>query len=183
MKRALKVICWLFLILLLVIAVCYIGIPSRLTNKNINKESFQRIKEATKILVLAQNKAQHDATKGLSQFLPFEYGRISNSNQINNLFPFLSDVDKNKIKALFGNNDIEEIDMHEQSCISYTIKKSLSNFFINSSSETLYLIFNNNCDCGCENKSYGRGDKFEKQTLGNGWFKVDIIVKRTPIQC
>ncbi|RVU02483.1 hypothetical protein EOD41_00650 [Mucilaginibacter limnophilus] len=122
MKRVLKVICWLFLILLLIIAICYIGIPSRLANKNIDNESFKRIKEATKILVFAQNKAQHNTTKGLLQFLPFEYGRISSSNQINNLFPFLSAVDKNKIKALFDNNDIEEIDIHEQGCISYTIK-------------------------------------------------------------
>lgn len=165
------------------IVVCYIGIPSRLANKNVNKESFQRIKEATEILVLAQNKVQRDTTKGLSQFLPFEYGRISNSNQINTLFPFLPDVDKKKIKALFDNNDIEEIDMHEQSCISYTVKKSTNSFFITSSSETLYLIFNNNCDCGCENKSYASGDKFEKQNSGNGWFKVDMIIKRTPIQC
>jgi hypothetical protein len=165
-----------------IIILCYIGIPSRLISINIDKDKLARFKKANHILIKAQLQAPHNSVVGLTQFLPFEYGRITSTQQVDELFPSLSYKDRNEIKSLFNDGDIIEIDMHEQSCISYKLKKSLQCYLINSSAETLYLIHNNNCDCSCEKKGHDSKDKRDIKNLGDGWFRVDIIEHREPFR-
>ena len=175
-----KIIFSSFLVLIALITICYIGVPGRLLSRNIDDNRLARIKKADQILVAAQWKVQHDTVVGLTQFLPFEYGRITNVIQIKQLFPRLTESDRKIIESLFNDGDIKQIDMHEQSCITYTVKKSMNIFWINSSSEALYLVHNNSCDCHCEDFGQGSKDSSETKSVGNGWFIVDYILARKP---
>jgi hypothetical protein len=176
----LKTIFSSFLTLIAFITLCYIGVPSRLLSRNINDNRLARIKKADRILIAAQWRVKHDTVVGLTQFLPFEYGRITNRSQIQQLFPYLTENDRKIIESLFNDQDVKQIDMHEQNCITYTVKKSFNIYLINSSSEALYLVHNNHCDCHCEDFGLGSKDSSETKSLGNSWFIVDYITAREP---
>jgi hypothetical protein len=178
-----KVFAYIILTIVAIFLICYIGIPSRLISKNIDASSINRIKEANKVLVKAQLHTPHESERGLTQFLTYGYGRIATSEQVDQLFSFLTNAERDKIKLLFDKKDVAEIDLHEQSCIKYTIKSSINLPLLNSSAETLYLIHNNNCDCHCENVGFGSKDTAETKALGNGWFQIALVIARTRIEC
>ncbi|MGZ3766683.1 MAG: hypothetical protein ACXVB0_13175 [Mucilaginibacter sp.] len=174
-----KIVGWSLGIVIFFITLYNIGIPNPFFIREIDGDKLLRIKKAGQILVIAQLKAQHESVVGLTQFLTFEYGRITDAGQIDNLFPFLAVKDRDIIKSLFNNGDIKEIDMHEQSCIRYTIKSSWHRLFL--STEALYLYHNNRCtDCLCENLGHSDREKIDKKSLGNGWFLIDIVTEREP---
>ena len=180
MNKTFKIIFWLSTPLI-GFCICVVGTPSRLLSGNVNEQSMARIKEANRILVAAQTRSLKATASGL-RALPFEYGHITEPDQVSRIFPFLSNSDKDKIITLFDQHDVEGIDFQEQNCISYFIKSSSHSVFINSSYEELHLIYNNHCDCNCETALYHSDEVVKKQDAGNGWLKVYIVIPRARIQ-
>ena len=183
MKKLLKFTARAIFVLLCFFLVCYFGIPSRLITKNIDADRLIRIQDANKILIAAKAKIPRDTIGGFSPMIPDDYGFIRSPEQVDRLSSFLSDEDRNRIKLLFIDGILSEICMNYDGCIRYTIKTSLSNYFINSSWETLYLVYNEQPQCHCEDWSSDGDKQPAKQSLGGGWLRVDVVTERRPIHC
>lgn len=183
MKRPKSLLFYIVLGVIAAIAICYIGIPSRLINKNISQENLTRIKEVNKILMTTRKFVKADSLKDIGSLLPDAYNFVQSPEQIDKLFYFLKRNEKQKIKDLITEGIVMNISLNDPECIEYEIKTSRMNYFLNSSWETLYIIFDH---LGSSSRAEKSSDSEYERTpidLGQHWFKITEIEIRKPIRC
>ena len=161
-----------------IIIIALIGIPTCILNKNITVKTFDDIKTVQQILSATKERISLDSMEAFSPLAHDVYGFISSPEKVDELFSFLSIEQRQKIKSLFTNGQVKRIDIMRPRCVRFTLKQSFKNYFVTSSYETLILVFNDNCTCKCEDMRIDE-ETVNKQDLGNGWYKVSIITKRT----
>ncbi|MDI3319269.1 hypothetical protein [Pinibacter soli] len=182
MKRRTKIFLWTFIISTVIILIIVIGIPTRLIDKNIDEKTFNEIKIVQKILSATKDKISLDSMKGISPLAHDEYGYINTPQEVDKLFSFLPNDQRQKIKNLFANGQVKRIDIMRPRCIQFYIRSSPRNFFFTSSWQTLLLTYNDSCVCTCQDNLDADGE-IKIEDLKEGWYKVLAITKRRLPEC
>jgi hypothetical protein len=178
LKKERKIFVWTILTIAGIIIVMFIGIPTRIVNKSINDKTFDSIKGVQNILSTTKEKISLDSIEAFSPLAHDAYGYISSPQKVDELFSFLPIDQRQRIKRLFTNRQVTQIDIMRPRCVRFILKQSFQNYFITSSYETLILVFNDSCKCNCQDMRMDE-ETISKQDLGNGWYKVSIVTRRT----
>jgi hypothetical protein len=178
LKKGRKIFVWIILTIAVITMVMIIGIPTRIVNNSINDKTFDSIKAVQQILSTTKEKISLDSIEAFSPLAHDAYGYISSPEKVDELFSFLSVEQRQKIKHLFTNGQVKQIDIMRPRCVRFILKQSFENYFITSSYETLILVFNDSCKCNCQDMRMDE-ETVRNQDLGNGWYKVSIVTRRT----
>jgi hypothetical protein len=142
-----------------------------------------RIREVNKMLLTTRKFVKADSLEDVGSLLPDAYNFVHSPEQIDKLFYFLREYEKQKIKDLIVEGIVTNISLNHPDCIEYEIKTSRINYFLNSSWETLYIIFDHVGNSNRSKKSSDREYERNPTDLGQGWFKMVEIEIRQPIKC
>jgi len=172
LKKAIKIISACIAIF---ISICFIGIPSRLHDTNIEDKTLADLKAITLKLTEARKSIKNSPG---NDWLPDGYAYINTTEQVDRLLgPYLASKETQKIKELIKNRELLEIDIANENCVRLEVRISNWSSLFSDSYEKMFLIYDKTPGCTCKDVTPDGSKRVGSEKLGNGWYKVRLVTK------